>query len=100
MPVPGDRKETMCRACPAKILMIYSVAGRWIPCERLPSRVDGQRMLVFANGVTGRSYANFDGGHESHFAHCPSAKQFRRDKPPSPQGSLSFPEPEEPCHSD
>lgn len=88
MLTPGDRKKTNCRGCHADIVMIYSAGGKWIPCERLPSKVDGVKMLVFANGVVGRRYLDFDGGHESHFAHCKDADRFRKPKREPPQGTL------------
>lgn len=79
MPTPGDRQSVNCRGCGAEILMIRSTRLKWIPCERLPSHVDGETMMVFADGYVGRYHGDHEIGHESHFAHCPKAAQFKRD---------------------
>lgn len=99
MSVPGDRREIRCRGCHAKILLIYTAHGKWMPSELFPSKVNGERLLVFANGVVGRTYGDFEGGHESHFVYCPNAVDFRKngdkDAQPLAQGVLGFePEPE------
>ena len=54
MPVAGNRVEGRCKGCQAKILFIYSAAGKWIPCNPVVCKVDGERMLIFADGVVAR----------------------------------------------
>lgn len=77
MPTPGDRRSAICRGCKAPMLMIYSAGDKWMPCQPETVVVDGKRMLVFGNGTVGRSHESFTSGHESHFAYCPKAKQFK-----------------------
>jgi hypothetical protein len=78
MAIAGDRVNTKCKGCGAQIVMIMSVAGKWIPCDPTPYRVDGERVLVFADGVTGREHKDAEVGHQAHFVTCPKARQFRK----------------------
>ena len=80
MPVAGNRVEGVCKGCQAKLVFIYSAAGKWIPCEPVVVKVDGERMLVFADGVVARRHQQCSVGHESHFATCPQSEEFKRAK--------------------
>lgn len=80
MPTAGSRVEGKCKACGVKLVFIYSAAGKWIPCESGVVKVDGARVLVFADGVTGRTHQQCTVGHESHFANCPQGEEFKRAK--------------------
>lgn len=77
---PGDRRKTKCRRCGAQILIILSRRLKSIPCELLPSRADGHKTLVFANGEVNTRYADHEIGHEMHADHCrkPSGKPNAR----------------------
>jgi hypothetical protein len=77
MNVPGDRKSSKCRNCEAAIVMVYTVAGKWMPCDPLPRKVDGTRVLIFNDGVTGRSHRGCEVGLEAHWKSCPNADEFR-----------------------
>ena len=74
---PGDRRQTECRGCKAPIVMVYTSGRKWMPCERTPSRVDGQRSLIFNDGVTGRRHRDYEVGLEPHWASCPASDEFK-----------------------
>lgn len=80
--MPGDRRAKKCRRCGRSILLILSRRLRPIPCESLPSPVDGAKTLVFANGEIGTRYTDHEIGHEIHSAHCtgPRAPSEHRGK--------------------
>jgi len=80
VPIAGSRQEGTCRGCRAKIVFIYSAAGKWIPCNMVVCKVDGERMLVFADGVVARRHQECTVGHESHFATCPKSEEFRKSE--------------------
>ena len=75
-----------CRACNAEILFIKTPKGKFIPCN--PGLVD------YANAKPGALLCSKDGdvvkvdaskhqnktGYVSHFATCPKADEFRRNK--------------------
>ena len=77
MAMPGERRQAVCRGCEAAIVMVYTAGGKWMPCERTPSRVDGERVLIFGNGVTGRQYRDCEVGLEPHWANCPNSEEFK-----------------------
>jgi hypothetical protein len=57
--------------------MVYTSGGKWMPCERTPSRVDGERVLIFNDGVTARRHRNYEVGLEPHWANCPNSDEFK-----------------------
>lgn len=63
--------DAMCRSCGAVIVWI-EVNGKLHPCELKV------RNVITANGAVIR-------GRESHFAHCPQAKQWRQKQGDPPQ---------------
>jgi hypothetical protein len=75
--------------------MIYTTKHKWSPCDLVPFKVDGQRMLIFPNGVTATTCGEFEVGHQSHFATCPKADEFRPEpepkKPEIPPSERSAP---------
>ena len=77
---PGSRIKTTCRGCHKPILKILTINRRWGPFDPVPVKPDGKRMLIFPDGRTGRYHERFELGHESHFATCPNADQFKRKK--------------------
>lgn len=77
---PGDRVNTKCSGCNADILLIETINHRRMPCDPMLCKADGKRQLLFPDGTTGRTHALYKYGHESHFATCPKAGNFRRKK--------------------
>ena len=77
MAMPGERRQTVCRGCKAAIVLVYTTGGKWMPCERTPSRVDGERVLIFNDGVTGRRNGVYEVGLEPHWANCPKSEEFK-----------------------
>ena len=80
MSQPGDRVREKCKGCGAQIVMVMTSRGKWIPCDPARVAVDGERVLVFANGVVGRRFKDYSSGLQSHFSSCPKAAEFRRKK--------------------
>lgn len=60
-----------CKGCGAPILWVRTSSGKFMPCEV------GVLVIVDDAGHVHR-------GHESHYAHCPKAKDFRRRGPMNP----------------
>lgn len=66
-----------CRGCGAIIKFIRSTANKPIPVNTQAVRVDGEQLLVFADGTVGKTHARLTHGFVSHFADCPKAKLFK-----------------------
>lgn len=77
---PGDRIDGRCKGCGAELFFIVSVKEKLVPCDRIPFKTDGQRLLVFPDGSVARTHALFTQGHQSHWASCPKAQDFRKKK--------------------
>ena len=80
-PIPGfeqagfrnvDINVVPCRSCGARIFFAKGASGRSIPLD-LPSKL----VYVFNADLGGWVTAR---GHESHFATCPQADRWRRNK--------------------
>lgn len=59
-----ERRITRCRACRAKIIFLATSTGKSMPVDADTVEPDDQEFEA--------------GRHESHFASCPGAQQFRR----------------------
>ncbi|HEX8090025.1 MAG TPA: hypothetical protein VF762_14285 [Blastocatellia bacterium] len=69
-----------CKSCGAIIKFVRSLAGKPIPVNPEFVRADGEKVLVFPDGATGKARGSFTGGYVSHFATCPDAAFFKRVK--------------------
>lgn len=77
-----------CRGCGARVIWIRTRAGKNMPCDPTMHnyRIDptGKEKIVtqsgdVVSGVTGVTPDESDGiGYISHFATCPSARNFRK----------------------
>ncbi|MFH1580872.1 MAG: hypothetical protein ABIC39_02185 [Pseudomonadota bacterium] len=58
--------QTMCKRCGAAIRFIRKPDGKYHVCE------DKALIVITESGIVVK-------GYESHFSHCPYAKEFRKD---------------------
>jgi hypothetical protein len=65
---PGQHSK--CRYCHKDVLWIKTTKGALAPCDPKLEQVDGQKLLVFPDGVTARTHAGFTGGYINHHATC------------------------------
>jgi hypothetical protein len=76
-----EKAPEKCSGCGADVLWVKSKNDRWMPLElEVKSRaVNGEHLVLFR--VENGKAVHTDGmGHESHFAHCPYARRFRKKK--------------------
>lgn len=71
-----------CRGCNAPVVWIKSSFGKPMICNAEPVTSTGVMglLMVLENGVVVKNPRAGLVGHESHFASCPDAKKFRRQK--------------------
>ncbi len=69
-------KISKCRGCQAEIIWIETKSGRKMPLDAKAKTVFIKKWSM----MDGVYYWAADLGHESHFATCPQADQFRRSK--------------------
>lgn len=71
-PMPGDRGR--CRSCGADVIWAKTAAGKLMPLDA----EETLGKLVYQLDAVGRMVRAEGTGHESHFATCPQADQWRR----------------------
>lgn len=79
-----------CKACGAEIIWIKTVSGKSMPCDARPipftpvfPATRSDMTLVTESGVTVKGRYDADSeyvGYRSHFASCPAAGSFRRQR--------------------
>jgi hypothetical protein len=68
-----------CRGCSAPILWIRTASGKAMPVDAEPVRQAGKAVLWNPDGTQAMPDAEFvTVGHQSHFATCVKAHEFRR----------------------
>ncbi len=83
-------KETLCRACNAKIIFIKTVGGKSIPCDAESTyyiqKAGGSQKIVTPNGEVISAELTDDQnkatgiGYISHFATCTNPDFFRKPR--------------------
>jgi len=81
---------TVCRACGARIIFIKTVKGKTMPVDAEPVSFvpddNGFAKYVLSDGIVVRGVPPLPGdrdvheGYISHFATCPSADAFRKNR--------------------
>lgn len=64
----GRNFQKNCKGCGKAVLWIQGKSGKWIPCDPTPKLT-----VVLEDGEV-------VSGFQSHFATCPQANQFRRER--------------------
>lgn len=76
-----------CKSCGAEIIWLVMESGKKMPCDaqKIPCRenVNGKYILVLPSGKLIRADIDLDSdvyGYTSHFATCPAANDFRKER--------------------
>ena len=75
----GGKAMSRCKGCEQVIRWITTRPNnKPAPCDPQAVESDGEKMLVFADGVVARTHPDFKQGYISHFATCEKRDDFRK----------------------